>query len=163
MADQLNAQLVDEKQDGTIRMALMTSNIDKAFSSIQGTSNAIRIINHVQNVVSPKNKAKVQKILLDGFVTASQRKGITRKPKKDKDGEPILDSKGNEVFEDIIVSLNVGIINKGVTDPTLAVNNIINFINKKVERRTMRVNVISVLDNRTFLDRKYFVEQAVKE
>jgi hypothetical protein len=163
MADQLNAQLLDEKKDGTIRMALMTSNIDKAFSSIQGTSNAIRIINHVQNVVSPKNKAKVQKILLDGFVTASQRKGITRKPKKDKDGEPILDSKGNEVLEDIIVSLNVGNINKGVTDPTLAVNNIINFINKKVEKKDDEGNVISVLDNRTFLDRKYFVEQAVKE
>jgi hypothetical protein len=46
---------------------------------------------------------------------------------------------------------------------TLAVNNIINFINKKVEKKDDEGNVISVLDNRTFLDRKYFVEQAVKE
>ena len=163
MAEQLNAQLDDEKKDGKIRMALMTSNIDKAFSSIQGASNAIRILNHVQNVVSPQSKAKVQKILLDAFVTASNRKGVVRIAKTDKDGEPILDSKGNEIFEEKIVSLNVGDINKNVTDPTKAVNNIIEFINEKVEKKDKDGNVISILDNRTFLDRKYFVEQVVKE
>jgi fatty acid/phospholipid biosynthesis enzyme len=81
MADHLNSQLRDPNSDGKIRMMLVSSNIDKAFSSVDGTAYTTRILSRISELVPPEHKAEAEKLFLDSIKKAAKQT-VTKRVKK---------------------------------------------------------------------------------
>jgi hypothetical protein len=58
------------ERDGKIRMMLVSSNIDKAFSSVDGTAYTTRILSSISELVPPEHKAEAEKLFLDSIKKA---------------------------------------------------------------------------------------------
>lgn len=141
MANHLNMQLDDPKSDGKVRMMVVTSNIDKAFSSIDGTANSTRILSKISEFVPKQYKAKAEKLFLESIRRAARAKVIKRV-------KEIKDDK--EVFIDKVFGLKAGKIFDNAKTPEQAAIILDDFINN--EKSTL-----------TFGDRKAFVEELIKD
>ena len=143
MANHLNMQLQDPNSDGKVRMMIVSSNIDKAFSSVDGTAYTTRILSKISDLVPPEHKAEAEKLFLDSIKKASKQTVTKRVKEIDKETE-------EAVYKDKIFGLRAGnIFNKAKTADQAAML-LDEFVNNPDEKRT-------------FGDRKMFVELLVKD
>jgi Zn-dependent peptidase ImmA (M78 family) len=141
MADHLNSQLRDPNTDGKVRMMLVSSNIDKAFSSVDGTAYTTRILSRISELVPPEHKAEAEKLFLDSIKKAAKQT-VTKKVKE-------TDKKTKKVtYKDKIFGLKSGnVLDKAETADQAAML-LDDFVND---------------EKRSFNDRKTFVELLIKD
>jgi hypothetical protein len=141
MANHLNSQLRDPNSDGKIRMMLVSSNIDKAFSSVDGTAYTTRILSRISELVPPEHKAEAEKLFLDSIKKASKQT-VTKKVKE-------TDKKTKKVtYKDKIFGLRAGTVFDKAKTADQAAMLLDDFVNN---------------ETRTFGDRKMFVELLIKD
>jgi hypothetical protein len=141
MANHLNSQLRDPNSDGKIRMMLVSSNIDKAFSSVDGTAYTTRILSKISELVPPEHKAEAEKLFLDSIKKASKQT-VTKKVKE-------TDKKTKKVtYKDKIFGLRAGTVFDKAKTADQAAMLLDDFVNN---------------ETRTFGDRKMFVELLIKD
>jgi hypothetical protein len=141
MADHLNMQLEDPNTDFKVRMMLVSSNIDKAFSSVDGTAYTTRILSRISELVPPEHKAEAEKLFLDSIKKAAKQT-VTKKVKE-------TDKKTKKVtYKDKIFGLKSGnVLDKAETADQAAML-LDDFVND---------------EKRSFGDRKTFVELLIKD
>jgi hypothetical protein len=141
MANHLNSQLRDPNSDGKIRMMLVSSNIDKAFSSVDGTAYTTRILSKISELVPPEHKAEAEKLFLDSIKKASKQTVTKRVKKQDKKTKKVY-------YKDEIFGLRAGTVFDKAKTADQAAMLLDDFVND---------------EKRTFGDRKMFVELLVKD
>jgi hypothetical protein len=141
MADHLNMQLKDPNTDFKVRMMLVSSNIDKAFSSVDGTAYTTRILSRISELVPPEHKAEAEKLFLDSIKKAAKQTVTKRVKETDKKTKKVT-------YKDKIFGLKSGnVLDKAETADQAAML-LDDFVND---------------EKRSFGDRKTFVELLIKD